>query len=102
VLTLDPRIEERVAGSLQTTTTGTIPVLPPDYLRGVVQNCTKGVQQMLAQGYSPIFLVSPRVRPYLRKMLEKVFPSLVMLSYGELVGDVEIKTFGMVPNPENG
>jgi flagellar biosynthesis protein FlhA len=102
VLTLDPRIEERVAGSLQTTTTGTIPVLPPDYLRGVVQNCTKGVQQMLAQGYSPVFLVSPRVRPYLRKMLEKVFPGLIMLSYGELVGDVEIKTFGMVPNPESG
>jgi hypothetical protein len=35
-------------------------------------------------------------------MLEKVFPGLVMLSYGELVGDVEIRTFAMVPNPENG
>jgi hypothetical protein len=35
-------------------------------------------------------------------MLEKVFPSLVMLSYGEIVGDIELRTFGMVPNPESG
>ena len=100
VITIDPRIEERVASSLQQTTTGTIPVLPPQYLRTFVEHCTKLVQQMVAQGYVPLFLVSPRVRPYLRKILEKIFPGVVMLSYGEIVGDVEIKTFGMVQNPE--
>jgi len=101
VVTVDPRIEERVAASLQTTTTGTIPVLPPQYLREFVDRCTRLVQQMVAQGNTPIFLVSPRIRPYLRKVLEKIFPGIAMLSYAELVGDVEIKTFGMVQNPES-
>jgi flagellar biosynthesis component FlhA len=35
-------------------------------------------------------------------VLEKVFTGLVMLSYGEVVGDVEIRTFGTVSNPEEG
>jgi flagellar biosynthesis protein FlhA len=102
VITVDPRIEEKVASSLQQTTTGTIPVLSPQYLRELVSGSTQLVQGMVAQGTTPVFLVSPRVRPYLRKVLEKVFPGLVMLSYGEVVGDVEIRTFGTVSNPEEG
>lgn len=102
VITIDPRIEERVASSLQQTTTGTIPVLPPQYLRDLVGECTKMVQTMVSQGLTPVFLVSPRVRPYLRKIFEKIFPGLVMLSYGEIVGNIEIKTFGTVPNPAEG
>ncbi len=100
VITIDPRIEERVAASLQTTTTGTIPVLPPQYLRDMVDRCTKVVQSMVGQGHTPVFLVSPRIRPYLRKVLDRIFPGVVMLSYGELVGDVDVRTFGVVQNPE--
>lgn len=100
VITIDPRIEERVAGSLQTTTTGTIPVLPPQYLRDLVDRCTRIVQSMAGQGQTPVFLVSPRIRPYLRKVLDRIFPGVVMLSYGELVGDVDVRTFGVVQNPE--
>jgi flagellar biosynthesis protein FlhA len=100
VITIDPRIEERVAASLQTTTTGTIPVLPPQYLRDFVDRCTKLVQAMVGQGHTPVFLVSPRIRPYLRKVLDRIFPGVVMLSYGELVGDVEVHTFGVVQNTE--
>ena len=102
VITVDPRIEERVASSLQQTTTGTIPVLPPQYLRDLVQECTKLVQGMVGRGLTPVFLVSPRIRPYLRKVLDKIFPGLIMISYGEIVGNIEIKTFGTVPNPAEG
>jgi len=47
-----------------------------------------------------MFLVSPRVRPYVRKVLEKIILGVVVLSYGEIVGDVEIKTFGIVQDPD--
>jgi flagellar biosynthesis protein FlhA len=99
-ITLDPRIEERVASSLQATTTGTIPVLPPAYLRALVDGCSKMARRMSAQGSTAVFLVSPRIRPYLRKILAKIIPDMVMLSYGELAGEVELKTFGTVENPE--
>lgn len=100
VLTLDPRIEEKVANSLQQTTTGTIPVLPPVYLKKLMDVAGEQVSRMQAQGYVPTFLVSPRIRPYLRKVFEKIFPGMVMLSYGEIAGEVEIRTFALVANPE--
>ncbi len=100
VITLDPRIEERVAGSLQTTTTGVIPVLPPPYLSKLVENSTRLVQQAAAMGLTPVFLVSPRIRPYLRKLLEKLFKGVVVLSYGEIAGELELKTLGTVENPD--
>jgi flagellar biosynthesis protein FlhA len=100
VITLDPRIEERVAGSLQTTTTGVIPVLPPPYLSKLVENTATLVQQAASQGLSPVFLVSPRIRPYLRKLLEKLFKGSTVLSYGEIAGELELRTLGTVENPD--
>ena len=100
VLTLDPRIEEKVANSLQNTTTGTIPVLPPAYLRKLIDLATEQVNRMQSQGYVPVFIVSPRIRPYLRKVFAKLFGGMVMLSYGEIAGDVEIRTFASIANPE--
>ncbi|MCH7472327.1 flagellar biosynthesis protein FlhA, partial [bacterium] len=100
VIALDPRIEEKVAGSLQATTTGTIPVLPPKYLSEFTKSCKQQVEKMIAQGHTPVLLVSPRIRPFLRKVLERVIRGIVVLSYGEIVGDVELKTFAMIENPE--
>jgi flagellar biosynthesis protein FlhA len=99
-ITFDPRIEERVAASLQATTTGTIPVLPPAYLRQVIDAAGRQARRMAGQGSLPLFMVSPRIRPYLRKILIKLIPDMVMLSYGELGGEAELRTFATVENPE--
>ncbi len=44
----------------------------------------------------PIILVSPRIRPAFRKLIEMVFPSIVVLSLNEIPNDVEIRTEGVV------
>jgi flagellar biosynthesis protein FlhA len=100
VATLDPRIEESISANLQKTPTGTIPVLRPDYLRKVVENVGQVIQLMTSKGYSPVFLVSPRVRPYFRKIIEKIYPGIAVLSYSEVAGEVIIKTTGVVKNPD--
>jgi flagellar biosynthesis protein FlhA len=44
--------------------------------------------------------VSPRVRPYFRKIIEKIYPGVAVLSYSEVAGEVIIKTTGVVKNPD--
>ena len=100
VATLDPRIEEVIAGNLQQTPTGTIPVLRPDYLRKMVEAVGAVIQLMTGKGYSPVFLVSPRVRPFFRKIIEKIYPGVAVLSYSEIAGDARIKTVGVVKSPD--
>jgi flagellar biosynthesis protein FlhA len=99
VITLDPRIEDRGHQPAEHDNR-VIPVLPPQYLSKLVENVNKLVQLMAAQGYPPVFLVSPRVRPYLRKILDKLFKGVAVLSYAEISGETEVKTIGTVENPE--
>ncbi len=99
VATLDPQIEVMISQNLQQSPSGTIPVLPPPYVRSLVDNIGRMIQTMTNQGYLPIFLVSPRIRPYFRKLIERVYTGVSVLSYSEITNDVVLKTIGMVESP---
>lgn len=99
VATLDPQIEVMISQNLQQSPSGTIPVLPPPYVRSLVDNIGRMIQTMTNQGYLPIFLVSPRIRPYFRKLIERVYTGVSVLSYSEITNDVALKTIGMVESP---
>ena len=47
-------------------------------------------------GEQPIILTSPGLRPYFKKMIEGVIPSLIVLSYNEIDADADIKAVGML------
>jgi len=99
VSTLDPTVEERISASLQQTPSGTIPVLENNYSRRLMENVGKQIERMLQAGSPPVFLVSPRVRPYFRKLMDRTFTAVVVLSYSELTRDVKLKTVGFVEAP---
>ena len=44
----------------------------------------------------PVVLVSPKIRPAFRKLIEMVFPATNVLSLNEIPNDIEIKTEGVV------
>ena len=99
VSTLDPTVEERISASLQQTPSGTIPVLENNYSRRLMENVGKQIERMLQAGSPPVFLVSPRVRPYFRKLMDRTFTAVVVLSYSEVTRDVKLKTVGFVEAP---
>lgn len=102
VSTLDPSVEEKIAGSLQQTPTGSIPVLDQRYLRKLIENTGKQIEKMLQAGSPPLFLVSPRIRPYFRKIIERSFQGVAVLSFSEVTREVQLKTVGFVEAPDEG
>jgi len=100
VSTLDPSIEEKIASSLQQTPSGTIPVLDQNYTRKLVENVGKQIEKMIQAGSPPLFLVSPRVRPYFRKIIERSYTGVSVLSFSEVSRDVQLKTVGFVEAPD--
>ena len=50
----------------------------------------------LSLGEQPIVLTSPALRPYLKKMIEGVLPSVIVLSYNEIDADANIKSIAML------
>ena len=54
------------------------------------------VTSLQERGLQPILLVAPQVRPALRKLTERSFPNLVILSWNEIAPKVNVNSVGMV------
>jgi len=52
-------------------------------------------------GHEPIALCSPNCRLLFRRLIERVIPSLVVLSHAEIAPGVEVESSGMVTSDEN-
>lgn len=96
VMMLSPAVEDKITGAVQHTEYESFVSPDPNMVKGLVGNLQKMVVHFTEKGLQPIILCSPNTRIYLRKILEKFFPNLVILSHNEIVRDVNIRSIGMV------
>ncbi len=96
VITLDPDIENLVAGAVQRTEYGSFLTLDPDTGQIILTALGEQVQALMDKGIQPIVLTSPQIRLYLRRLTERPFPNLVVLSYNEIGAKVHVNSVGMV------
>ena len=60
--------------------------------RGIAGECDR----LTSKGYQAVVLCSPQVRLQVKRMTEPTMPQLVVVSYNEIVKDVEVESEGMV------
>ena len=96
VITLDPQIEQAIQGSIQRTEAGSFLTLDPNMGQEILQAIGQQVQQLQEKGLQPILLTSPPVRPALRKLTERSFPNLILLSWNEIAPKVNVHSVAMV------
>ncbi|MEA2062822.1 MAG: FHIPEP family type III secretion protein, partial [Gemmatimonadota bacterium] len=96
-ITLAPEVEKTIAGMLQSAmSTGAQAVLPPRFVEGVTAAVKELVNRMSGEGLQPLMICSPSIRQYFKRLIEPVFPNLVVISYAELPQTVEVKSYGTV------
>lgn len=96
VMMISPDIEDKIGRAVQHTEYESFVSPDPTMLKHLVGKLQKFIGKFTASGLQPIILCSPNTRIYLRKILEKFFPNLVVLSHNEIVHDVNIKSLGLV------
>ena len=96
VVTLDPKIEQEIMGSVKQSEQGAYITLAPERIREIVDSTRKMVEKLESAGKNAIILTSPIVRMYYRKLIEDYFKDLVVVSYNEVESDVELQSVGMV------
>ena len=96
ILTLHPGLEDKLKKSLQQTDQGTLFSLEPDFLQKFVQAVNSELRKMVNQGHHPVILCSPAIRRYVRRILERFIPDVVVISHNELATSLEIQAVGMV------
>ena len=95
-VTLDPAIENRIAGGVQRTDRGSYVSLDPDTMQRLLTALNTELNKLTNMGYQPIVLTSPAVRPYFRKLVERSIQGIIVLSHAEIEQSVELQILGVV------
>jgi flagellar biosynthesis protein FlhA len=90
VIALAPDLEQMLEASLQSTNRGPRLVIRPDLVGRILERMGAIQTKVQAMGEQPVIVCSPNVRYPLKKLLESSFPNLVVLSYSEIVTDVNV------------
>ena len=96
VITLDPSLEEAVVSSLQKTASGAYPALSPEDAEKILHQLQDIVSKAASAGETPVVLCSPKIRLPFRRFIERFLPGVAVISYNELVPEMEIETLGAV------
>jgi flagellar biosynthesis protein FlhA len=96
VLTLEPRIEELLAGSLLQTEAGVQLVMDPKQAQGLLTQISRGIEQHPEIAAQPILLTSATARRHLYKLTSRFIPQLIVLSHNEISPDAQIQSVGLV------
>lgn len=96
VVTLDPQIEEIVGANVQKSPHGSFPTVDPDTTTKILSGIKDTVESVYFYNNQPIILVSPNIRPVFRKLIEMVFPQIMVISLNEVPNDVQINSEGVV------
>ncbi|WP_207720964.1 flagellar biosynthesis protein FlhA [Clostridium gasigenes] len=96
VVTLSPQIEEIIAANVQKSMQGSFPAVDPDTTTRILDSIKNTVEIVYFFNNQPVILVSPNIRCVFRKLIEMVFPHIMVISLNEIPNDVEIRTEGVV------
>lgn len=95
-VTLDPRLEQKIADSLKETETGAYVALDPVTVQKIIGATTAESKRMVNAGLQPIVVCSPRVRPYFKQLIKGSLPGLVVLSFAEISQEAGLHSERMV------
>lgn len=96
VVTLDPKIEQEIMGSVKQTEQGAYLTLDPEKTKAIMSSVEKEMKKLENLGKNPIVITSPIVRMYFKKLTSDYFKDLIIISYNEIESNVELQSVGMV------
>ena len=65
-------------------------------LRRIAEQISQAANMMASQGLSPVVVCSQKIRPLVRRIMERVLPSLAVLSYEEMIPGITLDTIALV------
>ncbi|MEK7433581.1 MAG: flagellar biosynthesis protein FlhA [Cyanobacteriota bacterium] len=96
VITLDPKVEQAIQESIQQTAQGPVLALNPQITQQILAKLANEVQSATNAGHNPVILSNPQIRPHVKKLTERNFPALVVISYNEVAPKIKIQSIGNV------
>ncbi len=91
-ITFHPSVEQELMSALHVDRLA----LDPSKIKNILEKIAAGIEELSNQGFPPILLCNNKVRLALRKLAERSYPQLAILSYNEVPTDMDATSAYMV------
>ncbi len=95
-VTLDPELADLINGHVDRGPTGTTMSIPPQTATRIAAAVGQTAEPLVAAGHQLVILTAPTVRAQLKQILDPHLPNCAVLSYNEVVEDLDVESMGLV------
>ncbi|HEY9900012.1 MAG TPA: flagellar biosynthesis protein FlhA [Pantanalinema sp.] len=96
VVTLDPGVENTIQGSITNTPLGPQAAVNPQIMQLILARLAAVQQEAVARGSNPVLLTNPTIRPHVKGLIERNFPTMAVISYAEINAKFKVQSVGQV------
>lgn len=93
---LNHEIEEAITKAVQETPQGSFLSIEPGLAHKIVSRIKETLEELVARGHQPVLLVSHQTRRFVRRLTERAFPAIPVLSHNEISNNAKVQTLRMV------
>ena len=91
-ITLGHSVETAITGALQQTDQGSFLSLDPSIVQQIMKNLAHSLEKMSSINNQPIVVCSAQVRPHFKMLADRFMPQIIVLSYDEILSNIEIQS----------
>ncbi|HMK42760.1 MAG TPA: flagellar biosynthesis protein FlhA [Dissulfurispiraceae bacterium] len=97
VLLMDPKVERLIIESIQATPQGvTYLSLDPLMADRIADKIKKGFEEGIARGYQPVVLCSQTIRRFVKRLVDRISASIIVVSNSEIAPNTKILSLGTI------
>ncbi|POZ62102.1 flagellar biosynthesis protein FlhA [Chromobacterium alticapitis] len=93
LMTLEPQLENVLMQAVQSKTGGG---LEPGLAENLLSSAAQQTEQVEIQGYNPVLLTAPGLRPLLARFLRRALPQLRVISHNEIPDNKSIRIIAVI------
>jgi flagellar biosynthesis protein FlhA len=94
VITLDHSVESAIAAAIQQTEHGSHFALDPNLAQKIATNLVQVLEKSSGLNLQPVIVCSAQIRCHFKKLIDQFIPNISVLSYDEILSNVQIQSLG--------
>jgi flagellar biosynthesis protein FlhA len=95
-ITLGHSLEAAISGALQQTEHGVFLSLDPKIAQQMMNSLAASLEKLSSLDYQPVVVCSSQIRYHLKRLVDRFMPRLTVLSYDEILSNVEIQSLDVL------
>jgi len=95
LITLSKEVEDAIQTSIQHRETGSYLAINPQTAQKILDSIGQAIP-LFEGGSRPTLLAAPQIRPHVRSLTERYYPTLAVISHNEITPNLKVRSLGTV------